>query len=269
MSEMGLSPTQLWELLGRRQGYGSYDDVVDDLEERFTVEQTQQFREEMARAAEADRRRMVSHPGVNHLAEPALLAVPEALFLDALEIGFEKHGSYAGGLPQAAEINQLFERRGIYFRIDSWGRVEWIGDPGAWETVTAPALAALEDERLGGARDEFEAARIHLRRGSSKDLEDAIEEAGKAVESAMKVLLDSHGIARSGRETATPLFNMLRESSIVEAETDQLILGVARIRNQWGGHGSGAEPRVPPFSLVEFTVQGAAAAIVFLASRLP
>jgi hypothetical protein len=268
MSELGFDPAKLFALLARRHGYGSLDEVIEDLKERFSEEEAAHFAKEMSRVAAEERLSGVVVTGHNPYAEPALLALPEALFLDAVEYGFEAHSGYGGGFPETIEINALLERRGIFFRVNRWGRFEWVGDPGAWKEVTEPALAALQDPRLAGARNEFEAARAHLRRGSSKDLEDAVEEAGKSVESAMKVLLDESGVARKGNEAAFKLFELLRDNGVVEAEADQAVLGVARIRNKWGGHGAGQAPRNPPSSLAELTVQEAAVAIVFLSSRL-
>jgi hypothetical protein len=85
----------------------------------------------------------------------------------------------------------------------------------------------------------------------------------------MKVLLDEHRVTRTGKETASPLFGMLQKAGVVEAETDNAILGAARIRNAWGGHGSGAAPRNIPNDLAPLAVHAAASALTYLASRLP
>jgi hypothetical protein len=42
----------------------------------------------------------------------------------------------------------------------------------------------------------------HLRAGTTKDEEDAVEEAAKSVESVMKVLLQENRVALTGKETA-------------------------------------------------------------------
>jgi hypothetical protein len=186
MHELGFTPTNLFGLFSRRHGYGSMNEVIEDLQERFSDAEATDFQKEMMRVAAEERRALLVGGSTNPYAEPALLVLPEALFLDAIECGFAARGGYGGGFPETKEINALFERRGIYFRVDARGRFEWVGDPGAWKEVTEPALSALQDPRLAGARNEFEAARAHLRKGSSKDVEDTIEEAAKAVESAMK-----------------------------------------------------------------------------------
>jgi hypothetical protein len=127
----------------------------------------------------------------------------------------------------------------------------------------------LEDSRLDGCRQEFEAALGHLRSGTPKDYEDAIEEAGKAVESAMKVALDAHSVVRSGSETAEPLWNLLRDSGITAPKTKDAILSTSRVRNEYGGHGQGQHVRQIPGGITELAVRAAASAIAYLGSLLP
>jgi len=265
----GVSPTWMWQAFLRHWGYRMWQEIIDDIRERMGDEQAAEFQTPIAVALQKDKDRWYAAPGKDYLAEPALLALPEPMFLDAVEFGLKHIGPYAGGNPLVKEINALFARRGIYLRFDDWGNASWVGDPGNYGMVIEPALAALGDARLQGARGEFEAALRHLRGGSHKDLEDAIEEAGKSVESVMKVLLDEKGVTRSGRDTAFPLFDLLRDNAIVEAEADHAVLAAARIRNQWGGHGSGAAQRQPPLDLADLAVRSAASAIVLLAGRLP
>jgi hypothetical protein len=163
----------------------------------------------------------------------------------------------------------LFEKRGINYRLDSYGRAEWHGDPSAYQNVVVPALAALADPRLGGARNEFETALGHLRKGTDKDKEDAVEEAGKSVESAMKVLIAEKGITATGKEAAFALFDLLSNNGAVIPEAKEAVVGTARVRNTHGAHGAGGVPRKVPEELAELAVRSAATAISFLASHLP
>jgi hypothetical protein len=57
-----------------------------------------------------------------------------------------------------------------------------------------------------------------LRSGRSRGQEGAIEDAGTSAESAMKVLLDERGVARTGKEAAWSLFVLLRDEGVDEAE---------------------------------------------------
>jgi hypothetical protein len=166
-------------------------------------------------------------------------------------------------------LNELFAARGIGYRFDENGRAQWYGDAGAYVEVVRPALDALEDERLAGCRQEFGAALGHLRAGTPKDHEDAIEEASKAVESAMKVVLTGHQVQRTGNETAEPLWNLLRDNDIVPPKTKDAILSTSRLRNEYGGHGQGEDVREIPDGIPALTVRAAAAAITYLAARLP
>jgi hypothetical protein len=108
-------------------------------------------------------------------------------------------------------VNDLFAARGMAYRLDENGRAHWHGDEGAYIEVIRPALDALGDVRLAGARQEFEAALGQLRAGTPKDDEGAIEESGKAVESAMKVVLDERGYKRIGNESSEKLWQALRD----------------------------------------------------------
>lgn len=138
--------------------------------------------------------------------------VPVALYLDYVENAIELYvrGRAVGDaeyieftddpyVTSTTYLNDLFATRRIGYRFDESGKAEWHGDEGVYRDVVRPALDALDDSRLAGCRQEFEAALGHLRSGTPKDHEDAIEEAGKAVESALKVVLDTRSIPRSGQ----------------------------------------------------------------------
>ncbi|HZR96734.1 MAG TPA: hypothetical protein VFA56_13640 [Gaiellaceae bacterium] len=171
--------------------------------------------------------------------------------------------------PALDYLNKLFETRRVSYRFNAEGRAEWHGDQGAYEEIVRPALDSLADTRLAGSRQEFEAALGHLRTGTPKDFEDAIEEAGKAVESAMKAVLDERQVTRTGNETAEPLWNALRDNTLVPPKTKDAILSTSRLRNEYGGHGQGGQVRTIPEEIPALTVRAAAAAIAYLASRLP
>jgi predicted Co/Zn/Cd cation transporter (cation efflux family) len=87
---------------------------------------------------------------------------------------------------------------------------EWLGDPTQHALTVEPALRAFADPRLEGPRGEFEEALSKRRSGTPKDLEDAVDEAAKAVESTLQLLHDEHGVARTGTEAVLQLFISLR-----------------------------------------------------------
>jgi hypothetical protein len=207
--------------------------------------------------------------------------VPAPLYLDYVELAIEKYArdralvqvEYVDVIENSriapvGYLNELFATRRIDYRFDEKGRARWHGDEGTYAEIIRPALDALDDDRLAGCREEFEAALGHLRAGTAKDLEDAIEEAGKAVESAMGAVLGAHGIDPPAR-TAERLWQTLRDSGIVEKPTHDAILSTSRLRNEWGGHGQGAEIREIPEGIPALAVRSAATAIAYLAELLP
>lgn len=276
-SERGITPTAIRRRLALLHGYGRPQDVVEDVLERWGKDEALECIESVEKDVGLSR-----FTGEEADDRPILRHVPAPLFLDALECGIEllreNPRTHSDGVivyidhqerDAVAEINRLFEKRGIHYRFTEEGKAEWHGDAGGYEQLIAPALAALTDPRLAGCRSEFEAALDNLRKGTGKDMEDAVEEAGKAVESAMKVLLDEKGIPRTGKETAWPLWEKLRDNGVVVPEADNLVLAAARLRNEYGAHGTGPSVRSVPPGVPEAAVNGAAAAINYLAGLLP
>jgi hypothetical protein len=110
----------------------------------------------------------------NMSSQLALMAMPDADFLVALHRALELSALvFAGqdyGIPPADQfegvvlhVNSLFEKRGVPYRVTHEGfgqnlALEFEGDQGLHELVVTPALAALPDPGLAGARDEFEDA---------------------------------------------------------------------------------------------------------------
>jgi hypothetical protein len=127
----------------------------------------------------------------------ALLHMPEGDFLRALELACV--GDTDSARQRRSHINAICDKIGVDYRIEDDGVFRWTGDERVAETAVAPAVSALTDPRLAGAATEFEDARLKLQSGGPKDLKDAIDEAAKAVESAMKVVCAEHG-ARSPRD---------------------------------------------------------------------
>jgi hypothetical protein len=280
-AERGVDSQEIRLLWFQRAGYGSAADVSVDVRDRWG-EDAQAL---MARDLEDDVD-ILRYPDPRNQLEAVAGAVyrhvPAPLYLDYLELAIEKYArdralveiEYADIIedPFVAPVrylNELFATRRIEYRFDETGRARWHGDEGAYGEIIRPALDALDDGRLAGPRQEFESAMGHLRAGTPKDLEDAIEEAGKAVESAMKVLLAEREISHSGDETAEPLWNLLREGSVVPPKTKDAVLSTSRLRNEYGGHGQGKEIRDIPAGIPALTVRSAAATITYLAGLLP
>jgi hypothetical protein len=264
----GMSPTHVWETFIRKEALGTWQEIDEDIRARMGNEAADAFGLAMKQHRERDRNRMHGMPGVNYDAEPALQALPAPFFLTAMEYAFHAYG----GVVQPDllnEVNNALNKVGASYRFDWSGNADWHGDKGIHDAVVKPALAALADPRLAGCASEYHAALNHMRAGTAKDLEDAIEESAKAVESAMKVLLDARKVKRTGKEAAHALFQLLVDKGICPPEADNAVLGAARFRNNLGGHGTGAQPRVLPDGVPDMAVNSAATAIKYLADLLP
>ena len=155
------------------------------------------------------------------------------------------------------------------YRLDRDVKLHFEGDPTVRDLVVAPALAALGDPRLAGARSEFEDALTKLGAGRPKDVEDAIEESRKAVESAMKVACDEHGLQRAEKDTTEPLIQILVAGGVVEAQTDNVLRAAARIANALASHGAGAVVRQVPDEPLRPRFRRRRLRSRYLAARLP
>jgi len=208
------------------EGYGSFEDYVDGVREVYGDEEADRVKARMNELATRDATTIGGGSGLDRgyqqrvIAENppryALIAGPDAEFLKGIEYALATFGAkyFDSGGPLAgheastqylAQLDELFAKRGVPYRVQDHQIVS-AGDQEHRDLVVEPALRALADVRLGRARDEFEAALAHLRAGTQKELEDPIEEAGKSVESAMKVLVTDTGTPPPKKATAWPLF---------------------------------------------------------------
>jgi len=165
----------------------------------------------------------------------------------------------------------MLAAHGCAFRLEpgNWPHFAWIGDPKQHKLVVEPALRAFADERFAGARGEFDEALRKRRLGTPKDLEDAVDEAAKAVESTLKVLHDEHSVNRPRNEQISSLFGTLVAAQILPGYVDKLVAAAAGPRNHMASHGQGATVREVPEELAEASIAAAATAITLLAHYLP
>lgn len=193
-----------------------------------------------------------------------LLGMPEPDFRLAIE---QTLAGFAAFDP-SERITAVCRARGAPWRFTD-GRFEWVGDELVEQEVLRPALSALQDQRFaGGVKSEFEAARDELRQGHPNALKQAIVEAGSAVESAMKVVLDDHSVPYSPKDTAQKLFDALVSAGIVPKYMERAVLGAATPRNKTAGHGAGATAHAVATDEAEAVVTSAASAIGYLRKKL-
>ena len=132
-----------------------------------------------------------------------------------------------------------------------------------------PALSAIEDPRLTGAKDHFDSARSELAQGNPTALRQCVHESACAVEAAMKAVLSQRGVGYDAqRDTASPLFGHLVAADIVPDFMKFAVLSAATPRNKVAGHG-GEEPHDVPQDLAEAVLASSAAAIAYLQKTLP
>lgn len=210
----------------------------------------------------------------------ALLVLPDPEFLTAIEHAVAR---YAGGSRSAkgncrelmAYAGQALRAHAVPYQLDASGMsFVWSGDQTLHESAVEPALAALGDRRLAGARDEFRDALVKRRAGRAPDLRDAIHEAGSATESVMVVLIEQHGVTVPKQKAASALFNALAapgataSGPVIPGYLQHLALAAAEIRNHSGAHGQGAAVTAPPTSLADAAIAASGAAIVALVEYL-
>lgn len=212
--------------------------------------------------------------GARHI----LLQLPDTEFLTVLEhaVGDSPppHVESTAAADLLVSADRALRAHGCAYRLEhgAWPHFEWIGDARQHALTIEPALLALADARLhGGPRDDFERALRKRRAGATKDLEDAIIAAAKAVESVLKVLYAEHNVKKPSKHELTGLFNGLArpEVSILPGYVQQLVLAVGEPRNHMAGHGPGSDVREVPEDLVDASIAAAATAITYLAHQLP
>jgi len=212
-----------------------------------------------------------SDNGARHI----LLELPDAEFLTVLEHAVGDSPPPYVSNSTAADLlcfaDDALQAHGCPFRLDhgDWPHFDWIGDPAHHELVVAPAVRALADGRLVGALAEFEEALRKRRRGAPKDLEDAVDEAAKSVESILKVLHDERGVAHPRNEQISSLFGTLVTANVLPGYVDKLVAAAAGPRNHMASHGQGSTVREVPEELADASIAAAATAITFLAHYLP
>lgn len=206
-------------------------------------------------------------------AESILYALPDAEFLTVLEHTVVQGYREQRFTVETSEVlltaaDNALQAHGTPYRR-GLGGFEWVGDAKHHELVIEPALLALADARLEGARGEFEEALRKRRFGAPKDFEDAVDEAAKAVESVLQVLHDEYDLKRPRNQQISSLFDSLVSAKVLPGYVDKIVAAAAGPRNHMASHGQGGTPREVPEQLADASIAAAATAITFLAHYLP
>ena len=161
-----------------------------------------------------------------------------------------------------------FQEHGVGYQFES-GEVIRVDSQFVHAEVVRPALALLSASAFAGAEKEFLNAHEHYRHGR---YEEAIAEALKAFESAMKSICTKRKWSFNTTDTAKQLLDACIREGLVPASLQSefsalrsvLESGVPTIRNKQAGHGAGPVPRTIPAHLAAYALHLTAASIVFL-----
>jgi hypothetical protein len=157
---------------------------------------------------------------------------------------------------------------GVPYAFDDMGRLLPTSSAAMSEATLQPAIDALDAVRLASARSHLVAAQQRLR---EHDPDEAVDEARMVVEYGMLALLDATSTPRPARNQPQDLFNALAAPSqglpVPSRNAEELVLSAPRFRGRTtAGHAGSAAVEQGE---AEAVVGAAAAALLFLASKLP
>lgn len=205
--------------------------------------------------------------------------------IDAIELCFViaesyRYKSYTYRYPQEdtgayidqcmSELNTRFREHGKGYEI-SEGRVLRIDSELLHTQAVKPAISFLNQSEYAGPRDEFFGAYEHYRHGNLKE---ALNDALKAFESTIKVVLELQGWEYEKSSPAKKLLGVLLANNFLpsyyqnhlNALSILLESSVPTIRNKEGGHGQGSEVSEVAPEIAAYVLHMTASAIVMLCS---
>ena len=206
-----------------------------------------------------------THRKEEAIANALLLHMPEPDFRLAVHKATQERDLAVNPVDR---INRICQRRGIPWEFTAADGFAWVGDAEVEELAMRPALSAIEDARLTGAKHHFGVARSELALGTPTALRQSVHESACAVEAAMKAVLSQRGVEYNEGDTAFPLYDRLVAAGVVPEFMRFSVLGAASPRNKRAGHGA-EEPHEVGQELAEAVLASAAGAIAYLQKLLP
>jgi hypothetical protein len=166
------------------------------------------------------------------------------------------------------ELNHRFREHGIGYQYLG-GEIVRVDSQLVHREVVRPALQFLQDAKFRGAEEEFLNAHAHYRAGRTKE---ALNDALKAFESAMKGICTERRWPFNKKATAKDLLDVLFKNRLIDSTMQNhfaglratLEGGLPTVRNTRGGHGQGSQPLPVPEHITAYALHLAAANIVFL-----
>jgi len=210
---------------------------------------------------------------------------PTVHLLDLIEVTFQEiekvipailqHPHYQGELnvSQSAEdaiseLNHRFREHAIGYQYNN-GQIIRVDSSFIHAEVVVPALSLLSSHHFKGAEQEFRSAHEHYRK---EDYKEAIVDALKAFESAMKTICEECGWHYDENASAKGLINVVLKNGLIPQYLQThlsglrsvLEAGVPPIRNKTSGHGQGSQPTSVPKYLAAYVLHLTASNIVLL-----
>ena len=170
--------------------------------------------------------------------------------------------------PTASELNHRLKQHGLGYELLN-GEIIKKTNAVTHETIVKPALKLLLDERFRGAEEEYLKSWDYFKRNENKD---AIVNAAKAFESAMKCICSIMGYEFDEKATASRLVDILRANSYfpaymanhLNALCEVLKSGAPTVRNKTSAHGQGEEIIDVSEAFAAYVLNLVASNIVFL-----
>lgn len=167
-----------------------------------------------------------------------------------------------------AEMNHRFLEHSIGYQYEH-GQLVQLSATYVHSEIVRPALTVLSDRRFSNAQSEFLKAHEAYRH---QRYSDCLNEALKALESAMKIICHENKWSYQQTDTASKLIGHMLSNGLVPAAMQQqftslrtlLESGTPTVRNKTSGHGAGTAPIPPTEALARFGLHTAAANITLL-----
>jgi hypothetical protein len=230
-----------------RDTYADYDDYSRAVSDVWGLDQGETIYNVVHYAEHGDPMLLDSQSNRSDDVASALLQyMPEPDFRAAIAKAYSTF--QARSYEQEERITQICRSRSAPWSFTLEDGFVWTGDAEIETQVMTPALTALADPRFaGGVKTEFESARQELALGTPSAQSQSVQQAGAAVESAMKVVLDELGVAyQRDRDTAFVLFDHLKDNRLIESFMKDIVLGTVTPRNRRAAHGAGQQPHAVP-----------------------
>ena len=159
------------------------------------------------------------------------------------------------------ELNGRFLERGLGYEFHN-GQLVQFSSQVAHTQIIHQALFLLNNRYYRGPDQEFRLAFEHYKKGRAKE---TISAASNSFESLMKAICDKRKWDYDNNLPAGKLLKILRDNNLFEKELfDPLSHGLPTVRNQFSGHGDGANPKQVSMEIAEYALHLAASNMILL-----